>query len=139
MEVWKHLPPSRRQTTEYPSSVGRSTGTGRQSACFLLPTPFAQQARNSAVVRTGYGRQSVRTRHTVRTCRAHRTFVSTGSLVRLSTSLGQLLLDFWCRAMPLSDCGSSVVPPGAADLTRSADGAKAWLRPGTGPTVAPEN
>src|SRR5271157_1230423 len=88
MEVWKHLPLSRRQTAEYPSSVGRSTGTGRQSACFLLPIPFAQQARNSAAVRTRYGRPSVPA------CRAHRNVASTGSLVRLSTSLGQLLLDF---------------------------------------------
>src|SRR5208337_1040312 len=53
--------------------------------------------------------------------------------------LGNSFLISSCRAKPLLDCGSSVVPPGVAGLTHSADGAKAWLRPGTGPTVAPEN
>ena|SRR5437879_7932829 len=123
----------------HPSFVGTSTGRDRQSACFLLPTPFGPQATNSAIVRTRCGHQAGPTRRPARTCRERQILVATGSPSCLSTSPWELLLDFWCRATRLSDCGYSVVPPGAAGLTRSADGAKVWPHPGTGQAVAPAN
>src|SRR5437660_12648909 len=59
---------------------------------FLLRAPFAQQATNSAIVHTRYGRQVGPPRRPARTCRARRVVASDGASFRLATSLFAFLL-----------------------------------------------